>query len=615
MAASITDSRRSDRLAGLVGLSVMLVVLTFNALIALVALSPELERLRHSSLEATQALAISLADDVGRAVALGIPLEEIYQADQYLQNTLIASPEASAVAVVDGNEQMLYQAGIAMSEASEVVRTPILADRQTVGAVLIVPSHDIVHEAMLHLIALGLAVALVAGCAVGAWFRIQRLERVDLPRARFVAGGRSVARGHFADYSPPASGSPFRPLGILAARLTTPVRRAHRILLALADEVRALDTAGAHAKDIAQSVAPVAPYWFERARLSGIAQAGGAWWIAIAFALGEATRGLTASFAADRIGNDPFATIAVGGAVGADALGSVLGLLFALALKGRYAKAAIAVGLALAGVGLGITIQLRDPLTFVAMQMLAGFGLWLALFSALCQRGTLTRLPWRAALLLLAAWATGPVIGGILAEAEGRRLAYATVGAALLAMALLSLLVPSRPRLSQRARPRLELPAGIALFAIAMAIVTWADIHLAVTQLRENYAHLALNFALIGTASLLPFAMGLRLPPASAVALALAALGAATVVSVPAVVVSMALGLGLGIAVSAARAGGFTGTGALALLTGALAAALIEISSYWTQITVVPVTAAVLVAALALTLATGGGRPIADRDA
>ncbi|MEM8856607.1 MAG: hypothetical protein AAGD34_23150, partial [Pseudomonadota bacterium] len=80
-------------------------------------------------------------------------------------------------------------------------------------------------------------------------------------------------------------------------------------------------------------------------------------------------------------------------------------------------------------------------------------------------------------------------------------------------------------------------------------------------------------------------------------------------------VVSMALGLGLGLAVSAARAGGFTGPGALALLTGALAAALIEIASYWTEITVVPVTAAVLVAALALTLSTGGGRAIADRDA
>lgn len=610
----MTDSRRSDRLAGIVGLSVTVVVLTFNALIALTALAPELERLRHASLEAAQALAISVADDVGRAVDLGIPLEEIYQAGEYLETTLTASPEASAIAIVDGTEHTLFRTGTTIADEADVVRTPILAGRQTVGAVLIAPSHDIVREALLHLVALGFAVALVAGCGVGVWFRIQRLERVDLPRARFIAGGRSVARGHFTDYSPPARGSPFRPLGLLAARLTNPVRRAHRTLLALADEVRALDTAGTHAHDIAKSVAPVATYRFEGARLSAIAQVSGTWWIALAFAFGEATRALNANFAADRIGNNPLADVAVGGAVGADALGSILGLLLALALKGRFAKGAIAVGLAVAGVGLGITFQLRDPVAFTAMQMLSGFGIWLALFSALCQRGTLTRLPWRAALIFLAAWATGPVIGGILAEAEGRRLAYATVGVGLLIMALLSLLVPSRPRLSQWARPRLGRPAAIALFSVAIAIVSWADIHLAAILLREDYASLALNFALIGTGSLLPFAAGLRTSPAMAVALTLTALGAVTLVAVPAVVVSITLGLGLGLAVSAARAGGFTGAGALALLAGALAAAVFEIASYWVAFTVLQICALVLVGGLALTLATGGGRTAADRD-
>lgn len=562
---------RSDRIAVSFGFAAAALVLAAAVLLEAFRFGPALVRLDAGARGVAAAVGRAVANDIERALALGIPLDGMVGVVPYLDAIRTANPSVSALAVADRANAVLF-ASPPDGVLSAAVATAVVAGETTVGAVLVTPADAIAERVRSHLRALGGAFAILAGLAIGVVVRLWRLERIDLPEARFVAGGRAVARGVFADFSVPRPG-PFTPLGIAAARLTGPVRRAHRRFLALTDEVTALDVAGRYRGRIAAVHASLGEFVFERPIRRRALERVLLWWPLLALTAGEATRLLAASFAADRVVSGPVTAAAVSASIGAGALGGLAGLGLAVLLAGRMAKLAAFVALLVAAAANAAVFTTRDINHFVALQAVAGAGVWLAVFAVAGDVRLGRRRPFLAALLLLAALAIGPVLGVIAAEAAGRRAAYLIAGVTMGGVALLVL--ATSPGGAPRLRTRLTPGETLALATAGLALTAWADIHLSVIVLREDYAGLALHAGLIGAAMLMPAALGMTSRAPLGAALATAALAASALIAIPFALVSLAIGLGLGTAVHALGARGLSVPAIAALLFGTFAAAAV----------------------------------------
>jgi hypothetical protein len=561
---------RSDRIATLCGATAAALVVAAAVILEVFRYGPALTRLEVGAREVAAAIGRAVANDVERAAALGIPLDRMVGVVPYLDGIREANPSVSALAVEDAAGRVLF-ASPAEGALADAVATPLVNVETTVGAVLVMPSDTIAGRVRDHLRALGGAFALLTGLALGIVVRLWRLERIDLPEARFVAGGRAVARGAFADYSVPRPG-PFTALGQAAARLTGPVRRSHRRLLSLSDEVTALDVAGRYRARIAAVHASLRDLSFDRAMRRRMRERALVWWPLLALTAGEATRLLGASFAADRVLPGPVMAAAISAAIGAGAAGGLVGLALAALLAGRAAKLTAFVGLLVAAGANAAVFATRDLNQFIALEAAAGAGLWLAVLAVGADARLSRRRPFQAALLLLAGLAVGPILGAVAAEAAGRRAAYLMTGGTLAAVALL-LLATASGRALPRRRAVLRATEVAALAAAGLALTAWADIHLSVVLLREDYAGLAFHAGVLGTAMLLPAALGATAPPVLGAVLAAGALGAGVLVAPPGAAISAAIGLGLGVAVHALGWRGFSGAAVAAILAGSLLAA------------------------------------------
>ncbi len=251
-------------------------------------------------------------------------------------------------------------------------------------------------------------------------------------------------------------------------------------------------------------------------------------------------------------------------------------------LGGRWSKPVTFTALMLSAVAFGMVYFVRDYRVFTAVTTFASFTGWLAVWTVLQAAGAGRRRPWRGALVLLAAAAIGPVIGALLAEAEGRRAAFATLGAMAAVLAILS--TAGAPRLRQAGRPpSLSGAEMMALVAASLAVFAWADLHLSATLLRERYAVLGLNFGLCGAAAFVPYLLRLRLPaPAGAVVAAAAVLIGGGLVAVPALdglgadlghgLTSAAAGVGFGLVTFSLGGRAFIASAAIAIGVGGLGA-------------------------------------------
>lgn len=605
--------RASNLVAATVGALVAALVFAVASAALLPRIDVAFGTLEAASEDVALAVARAVAGDVSRAVDLGIPLEEMRGVEPYLEEVVAANPAIAAVGIAGPSGTVLYRSGdIAPAGAGKVVRVALgePGTGSAAGAVLVRPSGAEVTRARTHVVSATAAIALLAGLVAGVLVRIFRLERVDLPLARFVAGGRAVARGLFADFSPPPPGSPLRPLGTAAARLTSPVRRAHRRLLAVVDEVRALDTARTLAGRIEEALAPLSAYGFDRALRARPREVGLVWWPAAALASVEAARPLAASFAADRIGADPLAAVAVAAASGADSVGGILGVGAAVALRGRLSKPVTVVAMLTAAAALAAVSIQRDAEPFVFLVGISSFAVWLAAFSVLLCEGRVARRPFQAALVLLAAWAIGPAVGALLAEAEGRRMAFATIGGIAAIVAVASAFGAARRAPRRLPRHALSPAEAASLAATGLAVFAWMDIHLASRALLENYAALALHFALAGAAALLPFAAGARLPASAGAAVAALAVAGPTLSNVPDPLATTALGIGTGLVLLALGARALTPAAVSWLLAGGVLAAALPAIGYLVQPDDLPLSAAAAagLAAVAVLARTRTGR-------
>ncbi|MGX1099740.1 hypothetical protein [Amorphus sp. MBR-141] len=595
MARSTSGARQSTLWAGTLGLLLALMVAAVGTL--MLATGARLDRtgLRNASDDVVASIGHSIGGLMSRAVGLGIPLPDLYSVDDYLDDVIMANPEIDGIAVTDPEGTVLFQRSRWPDQPFQsTVAVPIELNEATIGRIEIDASYGVARTVRMRLMSAAIAASLLAGLFAAVWMRVYRLEMVDLPRARFVASSRSVGRGGFGDYSPPPDDSPLQPLGRSAARLIAPVRRQARNAAALAEEIRAIDVTHAFTSRVEAALKPLAAYRFDHLSQPARHVGWNGWLVLPAVILIEAARPLVAGFAADRIGTDPLADVAIGLALTGDALGRLLGVLAAYLVAVHLPRAGTVLGLLIAAAGTAATFTIHETLPFAAARIAVGFGLWLAVWSLLVRDGGQRRLPWLGALLLLCAWGAGPVLGGLLAEIFGRRNGFVVIGGAIAFLALVSLFQAPRP--TSRAAFAWRTPSaaelGAALVAV-LALTTWLEVHLSGHMMRENYVGLAMHFGVAAVAMALPWWLSVRLPVVAGAVLAVAAAWLATLPMVPPIVVSVLAGLGFGLVGSSLGARAYTLPTATALTAGLLLAGGLDGLCYVTGSQPLVLTAAV----------------------
>ncbi|WMS42986.1 hypothetical protein RDV64_00875 [Acuticoccus sp. MNP-M23] len=605
----LAGARRADRAAFVLALSVGAVVLVATLWLATIMIQPRLQRLEVASTEAAQTLASAVAEDFAEAVALGIPLPQMRGVDDYLSAVLRSDNLVSAVLVLGAEEQRLFAVPARTAVPRPLVRAQIMVDDKAVGTIIAGPSPQIAETARLHLLRSAIAMALLVGLLSGILFRIALLERLNLPQARLGAAAGAVGRGTFGEFTPPRAGAMLA-LGRSAGLLLAPIRREYRRLVALTDEVRALDTFGRVRTEIDDALAPLAAYSFDRPRKGRmLSSANALWWPFAALAALFTPRALVASFAADRV-DTVHVPLAIGSAVGANALGAIVGLAVAFALGGRAPKLTPLFSLLIAAAAIGVTAIVRDPYIFTALQCAAGLFGAIAVGSTFCTEGAFARLPWRAGIVLIGAAAVGPTLGALLAEAAGRRISFATVGVLTAIIALTAAAGPPRRRAARRPRWGLPLSTALGLVSASFAVVTWIDISFSAGAMREDYAGLGYVAVVTGAAAFLPFA--LSGPPQRAFSVGgaalVVALFAAALFAEPALLstlgVAAVVGLSFGLAVRGAGSRAFGFGGATCLAAGTLLAGALEAGKFLVPALGSTLALAIAVAALVGVIAT-----------
>lgn len=573
----IGRAKRSDRTAFALGSGLSLVVAALTLWLAALVFHERVRSIVMSSEDAAQTLADAVADDIGEAVGYGIPIERLRGVDEFLARVLEADRLISAIAILDTAEAPLF-ASRAFQPNETQLRAAILLDDQAVGTVVAVPSNVVGDDARHELFAAAVAVALLVGILSAVCLRIAALERVNLPQARFGASAASVARGVIADFTPPMLGEA-RGWGRNGARLLEPLRRSYRSMMVLTEEVRALDTSRLMTQRIQTALMPLGRYVFDRPRTERVRAATPLWWPFAALSALFAARPLVASFAADRVGPNEVAFVAIGASLAANAIGLAAGLILARYTPRRGRNFYCFLGMGVAGTAIGITFVIRDPIEFVWAQFAAGlFGGW-AVAISLKAEGAWLRAPWRGGLVLLAAFAVASPLGALVAQSVGRRGAFLAIGITCAVVGLLALAgPPRRARKNERSRwpsARLPWPTLLSLAAVSTAITALCDIALPVFVMPDNYAVLALMTSTAGVAAFVPLALPSRRKPWFAAA---GAAGAAIAVLValaglPFLAAVTVLGTGAGFAIASAGARIFAPTAIAALFSGVVIAA------------------------------------------
>lgn len=576
----LSGSVASDWMCALVGAITALIVAVAAMAAGHLAIDASLDDLAQEADDAALTIAQSVAVDIGKAVALGIPLEEMRDVGPYLEEIMADAPEIAGIVVLSANEEPLFSS---RPDATTIVgphtRAPIVPapDAAVVGTVRAHSSTIMRDAAERSVLCVGLVMALLAGLFVAIAMRVARLEQVDLPMVRTVAALNAAGRGHFVERGLGRSGL-LPAVADALARAITPLQLTNRRIRTLVDEIKAVDGSTPVRQRVAAIVAPLDGELIEH-RPAPRRTLGNIWWPIAALALVMAARPLIGNFAYDRIGYGPWAETVVAIGCGAAAAGAGLGILAAMTLAGRWSKLVSALAMLVVAGAFASVYQIRDYRVFALTIMVANFAGWLAVWTVLYAEGAGRRRPWRAALVLLAAAAIGPMVGGLLAEAEGRRAAFATLGAVALLLGFAALTEAPRLRRVVRSPARLRPTEALALVAVSAAAFAWCDISLAAGVLRERYSAMALAFGLCGVAAFVPYVLRLRLPAWIGAAVASAGLGGAGFgLAAPGAdglifAISAALGLGFGLVSFRLGARAFTARSALLLALGALLAA------------------------------------------
>ncbi|MEO1192677.1 MAG: hypothetical protein AAFY02_13025 [Pseudomonadota bacterium] len=497
----ITD-RRSDLMAGAVGVLLALVVG-----LAGVWITQQIQRQQAGLLEyRTEVLgasvARSVAQSVERALNYGIPFKDLYGVTAYLDELLLANEEVAGVQIHDREGQLVFSALRPERRSSTeplLLRAPILSEGVREGEVLLEAAGSIISEVREHQFILILAAALAAGAAGAALTRIYVMEAWDLPRRRLMAGLAAMARGVFASPGRVRRGSAIARIAALGGEAREPLRTSAREVSLLEEELRSIDIDGSQSGRIDAAVGrSLDGIIFDRQARAHSDRWWSGWWNLLLLVAGTMTLPLVGGFAADRVGFTDFASASAAAVLALEAVGGLLGLLVARALPfQRFRILLVFLAGILAGIATMAVAEQRDLVPFLAIRLGTSFCIWFAITSVILTPGYRQRAPGYCALLLMLGLVLGPILGALLADGLGRRMAFICAGVALLFASLVLILRQPDLRLGRRHRTG-SWRQAVGLCAAMAACSGLIAFDLAAILERHDYAALAAATGLLG---------------------------------------------------------------------------------------------------------------------
>lgn len=569
--------------AVLLGLVTALAVGIATIVLHQVATADSLPSLLQANQAGITAIGRSVADQVAQALGYGIPLEALHGVEPFLATLVNGSPglDAMGLATLDG--RLLHASG----EVEGAIAFPVMVDGIARAELLLSPAEPLVGPVTDRLwltlaVTCGLA-GLLAGAATLTF--LARHQAVARDRLQDLFAQLHADR---FDTVPEPSGT-----GLVADAFTAldraldPLRTATRALSDAVATVRAIDFDGSLSDRVTALVTPV-----ERVMVLAGADrlvpadrsysATGALWLSIVIAgLYAASMPFVANFAIDRQSGVvptafwPILPTAV------EALVAVIAGSIGLRLVPWIRRPAAIAGLVACGVAYTLVHGTRDYADFVLYRGIAAAGLGIAVGALLSGQATRLLQGWTG-LLLFGVVVAGPVTGGLLGEAIGRRAAFLTIGLGFLLAALLPLMIQPVPRHSQpdATGPRLAERLRSIAAGLAFGGLFWVWMPVRVGY--ENYLVDGLWIGLAGLcAAVIPVpwrSLGLVLLVAGLIGLGWPGVAALSIG--PAMV---AIGLGLrGMVGSNRAADGSTvwGMGLVGVSAGALAVGVFESFGY-----------------------------------
>jgi hypothetical protein len=544
------SARRDLAISVLAGL---LVAITLGSAATLLLRAAERQSLPSIGAEirtGAEAVGTSVAAQIQRALGYGIPVDGLTGVDDYFADIVESVPTVEALALVD-------DAGSVRAETRPDVtglEFPVEIDGVVKVTVVLSPAPPLFGAAIDKLRLMLATTAILFGFMAACVMFLVLSGHVSAARTKLVMLMRRISSGAFPAPPPPPGRGPVVEAWRAYDRCIEPLRRSVTRLEDEVATVRAIDFDGSLAEQLDPILAPVAPArsLVVRETPGGTAALGNrrfATWLAI-FALGTYATSIpfVANFAIDR----QWAYVPAPWWPSLPWIVECIAVCAGVAAGSRSPSIArplvAAIGLLVTACAFAGVYWARDYGLFLELRALAGLGLGTSIAALVRSDGNMrsARIPSLPAVLIVFALIDGPVFGGLLGEAIGRRAAFLAAGCLFAALALASLAVRWNPGGRTRSPGGLTPAMDLGLLACAVALGSAVLVVFPAGPGYENYYLSGVLSAAFGIAIVLAPA----LPHLIAAALVVAGLAA---MSYPFAHVSVFL---LGALVSGAGVGG-----------------------------------------------------------
>ncbi|MEJ8571569.1 hypothetical protein [Microbaculum marinum] len=439
---SLPDARRDLIIAAIVGLILAISVGAGGALMLSSAEREALPELSAKVREGSDTVGQAVADQIRMALDYGIPLEGLYGVDTYFANVVSGVPTIDALALVDPDGDVLTST----AENVTGLAFPVITGGKLMANVILAPAPPLfghtVGKLRLALAATAVVLGLVAACITLLVLR----RNVSAGRARLRHLMLGVSRGVFpARTLPSGRGATVVALSGFDYRLA-PLEASVRCLEDEVATVRAIDFDGSLSEKLDPILEPVAA-------ARGVVETAGAsvdrpghrsfaGWLAVAaLSVYAMSIPFVSNFAIDRqweyVPVDWWPSLPWI----AEGIAAIMASTLARTLPQQARPMAAFFGLLAAGLSFAAAYALRDYGLFLASRAVAGAGLGVTVSALFSGRSADSREPLLPVMMLLSLLVAGPVLGGLLGEAIGRRMAFLSAGILLIALGFTSLTV------------------------------------------------------------------------------------------------------------------------------------------------------------------------------
>ncbi|MBX3539289.1 MAG: hypothetical protein KF735_16720 [Chelatococcus sp.] len=387
----------------------------------------------------------ALSGQIEHALSLGIPLDKLVRVEDYLKTVVASAPQVDAVALLDDAGRPVF----ATREGVTGLTFPVNGGGQRATLVLSMES-PFLSAATVRLELLLGAAALLGGIIAFLIASLFLEMHLAPARGRLALALARAARGDFAITIPTTGrGRTSAAFRALAQRIE-PVHAAARRLADSVATVRAIDFDGSLSKRLEPLLAPVAdtrgladidPGDTPRSTAHSLAAVCSRALLLIS--LYAAAWPVVANFAIDR-GSDVIpAPLWPIPPLFAETLAALFAAMISHHVPAPVARMVAALGTVLTGLAFAAVFWCRSYELFVVLRICAGFGLGLAVTPLLRDPRLGAHPRALVALIGIACLVMGPLFGGLVAEAIGRRGAFLLLGIALLANAPITAAMPA----------------------------------------------------------------------------------------------------------------------------------------------------------------------------